>query len=1282
LNLPAILAIARQGSILARWFAWFLILLAACFSLLLLSLRYWLLPDIERYRENIASAISHASGQYVTIGEISADWDGFRPYMMLGMIRVHDKEGNTTLLLHRLSGTLSWLSILHGNFQFREIKIDRPDLVVRRDTRGVLHVAGFALNAELADDENGFSDWLLRQRRVIINNASIVWQDDQRAAPELELLINLRLENRGSHHRFGIRAVPPSSLATQMDMRGDFIGPSLSVPEQWRGQLFIQIDRADIATWYAWLPVPQQIKLDRATGALRLWAGIDGADIRKLTADMRLQNVKTRLAEDLPELELTQLLGRIGWQKINDDGREGAEWFAHRLRLGMPGKRQLQPVDFLLQLVPAHAEKNGSGKLSVDRLNLKTLGDLVEYLPVSATVREQINAVSPRGEIHSSRVHWDGEWSAPLHFNARGKFTNLGMRKSPHLPAFSGITGNMNITEKGGTMNLNSERIKLDFPDAFHEPLLLDFLTGQASWSVSGGDSVAFKFSNISFSNNGISGLAYGTYDLKRDGVGTIDLTGHLAHADARYLANHLPPGLAGSAKDWLEKSVVEGKFADISLHFKGNPAELPFSQRGGAILRAQAKASEITLDNLPGWPKIENISGNFHLHGNSIEFDAAKAHTFGTELSKVKLVIADMSAPEPVLQGELEADGPTRQFLKVAAKYSGNSYGSYGANADNFKITGNGRLLLKLDIPLPYSGTARVAGNYEFIDNQLDPGSRMPGMSNINGKLIFNDSRIRIENLTGQLLGGPIVINAADTPEGGLLLSAHGKVNLDNLDEAQQSKLADFAFPWKRHLRGGTAWQASVRMRDKLASVSIDSTLQGIVSSFPEPFSKSAADIVPLHFERKAGDPDKDELVLSYGGRVAARLKRARTAEGNYRVERGAVSFGATPTPLPGEPGITAHGGLPALDLDQWLGFLKQFNSEPESSASMRGIDVQIGVLDFLGRRFNDVALSANKEDGAWYSSVIAEEINGNIIWDPSGNGRVVARLNRLVVPATSPKASAATQNRPRERDFPALDVTADNFVVDEKKLGRLELIASPYARNWRIEKLHISNRDSSIDVKGVWQNRATPPRVQATLTLESNDLGRFLTRLGHPDRVKRGSGTLEGSLSWYGSPQSIDYPTLSGNFKIDAGRGQFPKFEPGIGRLFGIFDLRTLPRRITLDFHDVFSEGFGFNDISGNIKIARGIAVTDDLRIEGPAAKVIMKGEINLETETQNLEMIVTPSLGIATPVVGVASMIASKTLQNPTTSKEYNITGTLSDPVVVKISGDAQQPEEAEN
>src|SRR5689334_12590678 len=120
------------SSVLIRWITRLLVVVAGCFALLLLSLRYWVLPDIERYRDNIAQAISQAAGQVITIGEITAEWDGLHPHMMLGMIRVHDDEGHTTLLLHKLEGTLSWLSILHRNFHFREIAIDQPDLIVRR----------------------------------------------------------------------------------------------------------------------------------------------------------------------------------------------------------------------------------------------------------------------------------------------------------------------------------------------------------------------------------------------------------------------------------------------------------------------------------------------------------------------------------------------------------------------------------------------------------------------------------------------------------------------------------------------------------------------------------------------------------------------------------------------------------------------------------------------------------------------------------------------------------------------------------------------------------------------------------------------------------------------------------------------------------------------------------------------------------------------------------------------------------------------------------------------
>jgi uncharacterized protein (TIGR02099 family) len=1289
LNSSALSPFSRRGGFLFRLLTWVLITVAACLSLLLLSLRYWLLPDIEQYRENIASAISQASGQHITIGEINANWDGFRPHMMLGAIKVHDSDGDVTLLLHRVEGTVSWRSILHGKLTFREIAIHQPDLIVRRDTAGVIHVAGFALSKELTGGDNGFSDWLLNQRRVTINNASILWQDEQRGAAELELLVDLRLENRGRRHRFGMRAVPPAELAARLDMRGDFTGESLNHSELWKGRLFMEIDHADVAAWRVWLPFPPEIMLNRGVGALRLWASIDGADMKKITAEMRLNNVEARFGPDLPELNLTRLQGTVGWNETHNGKSGGAEFFARKLRIAVGGKagggRDLQPVSFVLQLIPAHDDKIDSGKLIIDNSKLEILGYLTKYLPIRTSLREQLARVSPHGEIHSLRARWDGELPAPLRFSVKSNFSNLGLRKFEGAPAFSGITGNIDATERGGTLNLNSHNTKLELPAEFDEPLALDTLTGQASWERSTGkdsstDFMAFKFSNIAFSNLKVAGLAYGHYRTAVDGPGIIDLTSNLTRADASYLMRYMPISIRPGSRDWLEESIVDEGLLDVGLHLKGDLAKFPFGYGESGIFRVNAKASGITLDRIPGWPRIENISGNLQIHGNRMEFDASQAHIFGTRVSNAKLRIADMAAPDATLTSEIEASGATRQFVDFAVASTTDNYDN--EFVENIDITGNGKLLLRLDIPLHRPEAAKISGNYQITENHIDADANMPNLEDINGTLTFSGAAITIENMTARLLGGPVVINAADMPDGSKRLSAVGKINLDNLYQQPQVKITQSAQPWKRYLRGGTDWRAEVHMRHALTDVFIDSSLLGITSDFPEPFSKVATNAAPLRIERKATGLNRDELNFSYGGLIRAKMKRIQDNAGEYRTERGYVNLGnAAPGVMPDKTGISLSGVLPQLNLDHWHRLLSQFNKEPAPAANLAKMRLQLGTLDFLGRRLNDVELNADRENSSWYSTISSKEINGGISWNPSGKGKIVARLNRLIIPAASPRSDLDLEKPKQQRgnDLPALDITADALVIGEAQLGKLELLAGQEGRNWGIEKLSMINHDSSIMVHGIWQNRATPPRVQASLTVKATDIGRFLTRLGHADRITRGSGTVEGVLSWHGSPESINYSTLTGNFKLNARRGQFPKFEPGIGRLFGIFNLRSLPRRITLDFHDVFSEGFGFDDISGDIKIIRGVAFTNDLRIEGPSAKVVMNGEMNLETETQKLHIKVTPSFGLVTPVVGMATVIASTALENPTTSNEYDITGTWTDPVVQKIL--QQTPESIE-
>jgi uncharacterized protein YhdP len=126
-------------------------------------------------------------------------------------------------------------------------------------------------------------------------------------------------------------------------------------------------------------------------------------------------------------------------------------------------------------------------------------------------------------------------------------------------------------------------------------------------------------------------------------------------------------------------------------------------------------------------------------------------------------------------------------------------------------------------------------------------------------------------------------------------------------------------------------------------------------------------------------------------------------------------------------------------------------------------------------------------------------------------------------------------------------------------------------------------------------------------------------------------------------------------------------------------------------LGFTDVFSEGFQFDNINGNATIKDGVIESQDFRIYGSSAKVTMKGDVDLNNETQNLTVRILPTLGDSvsligafaiSPVVGIGSLIVNKVLGNPLdklASFEYNISGPWRDPSVVKVGGVAAGPKQ---
>jgi uncharacterized protein YhdP len=129
-------------------------------------------------------------------------------------------------------------------------------------------------------------------------------------------------------------------------------------------------------------------------------------------------------------------------------------------------------------------------------------------------------------------------------------------------------------------------------------------------------------------------------------------------------------------------------------------------------------------------------------------------------------------------------------------------------------------------------------------------------------------------------------------------------------------------------------------------------------------------------------------------------------------------------------------------------------------------------------------------------------------------------------------------------------------------------------------------------------------------------------------------------------------------------------------------VLNLQALPRRLTLDFRDVFSEGFSFDWVRGEVIVEQGVARTDSLRMKGVNAAVLLAGSADIGRETQDLRVVVVPEINAGTasllasainPAVGLGTFIAQWLLRRPineANTQEFLVRGTWADPVIERV------------
>ena len=920
-------------------------------------------------------------------------------------------------------------------------------------------------------------------------------------------------------------------------------------------------------------------------------------------------------------------------------------------------------------------------------------------------------------------------------------------------PGVQGLNVSFKTTESAGSAHLVMEQGSWNLPGVWEQPQVdMDSVRTDLSWSRTGGlwqvSAQDLHLANADVAASGRVTWRQGQGAGKLD----LDLTAERANLAklARYLPRVLDPDALRYVRAAVQRG--EAKQVKVRIQGPVDSMPYAKASQGQFFISGEVSGVQMDVApaSITGqqWPALSELSGVYTLDRTRMVLNGVSAKMAQVPALTVTMGEAhiDDLLGRPQLGVQLQAHGPLQHWLKGVRTTALNTLtrGTF----QEVQAQGDGRLSLDLAMPLVGHTDPQVKGRFGFAKAAVQWGANLPVVTQAQGDVQFGADGVQAKVASAQALGGPLKIDVKLDAQGDLSAQLNGEANADALRQLPELQSVRGVM---KSVQGRLPYSAKLNQRGSApVDWSVESSLQGLSLALPEPLNKTAAASWPL---RVAHQGAAAETTLALGPLqdpvVSARLRQNAQKTG----VQGVVAVGQALSAVPTRAGqLVAGVRLAKLDVDAWRDWWTQAQatqSTPSQSqaaapltpaspvaTAVQGPSVtkstgsspltlsawlptqvngRVGSLQAAGWPWHGVTLDAQRQDmggrPGWRAEVQAEELQGTFQVEPgteqAPDGRVFARLKHLNVISGDESETGVGQSLwDQPRGMPALDIHVDALTLNGRAWGQVDLLARNTLKNqgarvlrqWQLERLDVTLPEAKLRAHGDWVPEETGfaqaaqglwRRTQLDLAVEVSDSGALLSRFGMPGVVKGGVGQLSGRLAWRGAPVKLDKASLSGQLKLDIGRGQFLKADPGIAKLLGVLSLQSLPRRLLFDFRDVFQQGFAFDSIKGNAQVNKGVLTTRDLTTRGPSASVLMEGSADVVQETQDLRVVVLPELDAGTlsvwaaltnPVLGLASYVVQKVfgdaLANANT-RAFHITGSWSDPKVEALLPESQEP-----
>jgi uncharacterized protein YhdP len=797
----------------------------------------------------------------------------------------------------------------------------------------------------------------------------------------------------------------------------------------------------------------------------------------------------------------------------------------------------------------------------------------------------------------------------------------------------SGLGARVSGTESQLTIDIQSRTARLELAQSQQQPLadvhvasVLRVSSGRDGWQIAT-DEFLLEHQRASLSLSG---------SLQDDPIDPrIAATGKLIGADIPLVVRLLGENTAqafGAAASRLTAGRIQD--ADFALH--GPMSKLPF-EGGGAGFSGSLTLRNAVLSGGDLWPDAEEIDAHVEWRGARIQATIDAGHAGPFQLAAAKAQWAADGASATRLTGHV--NGRLEEAIAWVQDHPGLL--EYVPDMRDVDASGDASFDFKVSVPASVAADTHqpqvLARVSTFIDGaSVQAVSGLPPLQGVTGSFVFDSGRLQRSTLTGSWLGGPVTLRVGERREKGLrvlAIQAQGTLPAERLANlANATGTVEGNTDWTGELayvQGDGSQAPRWRMR-------ADSNLLGVVSSLPEPFTKRAAAVVPVHLE-VTGTSDSAQLRANLGDRVRSLFALSRRPDVGWAVDRGAVRFGAAAPALPSEPVVLVRGRVSQLDLPAYAAAWQRLrrDSLPTIRAQMVADEMLVG-----GRTYDEVSLQAERTDAGT-----------DLLIDSAG----VAGMARWSAPPAVLHGRGNTQEvQPAELHLTRLDLP--DGALPGEGVGLIAALAptallSVEQLNWRGRSLGRLTANVSIegnlvvmndarlvngtqDAHGALRCQTAMPICRLTFMVDSSDAAATLADFGFRPDVAASAASLKGDVEW--RPRADWLASLHGTLGMRLADGSLHGWQRGAGTDAATdaaagaatgaddtrpFALLAVPALVSgLDAPGAAAASLTkeqrelhFARLEADFELGDGQATTSNLHFDGDA-EILMRGRIGL--------------------------------------------------------------------